>query len=46
MLKETAVAQVKRDEVNILKESCKKDYEEALPTLRNAQAAVAQIDKT
>ena len=46
VLKETNEAQIQKDEVNILKEQCQKEYQEALPTLKAAQAAVMNIDKT
>lgn len=36
VLKETNEAQIQKDEVNILKEQCQKEYQEALPTLKAA----------
>ena len=43
---EAAEAQVQRDDVNELKTNCERELNEALPTLKRAQAAVPQIDKS
>lgn len=44
--KEAAEAQIQRDEVNELKTNCERELNEALPILKSAQDAVAQIDKS
>ena len=44
--KEAAEAQVQRDEVNIIKDDCEKDLNEAMPILEQAQDAVKKLDKS
>ena len=43
--KDTNEAQIKRDEVNELKNICKADLDKAIPILNKAKDAVGSIDK-
>jgi dynein heavy chain, axonemal len=42
---EQKVAEIQRNKIQKLQESCQKSYDEALPILRSAQEAIMNIDK-
>ncbi len=44
--KEAAICQIEKDKAAVLKDECEKDYQDALPFLKEAHEAINDIDKS